>query len=71
MSYNIEYHHLQVHSTLNFSVFITLILKCAIFNLQLLVSYLTLLRMDIVGAVHRWGGQKGSPSLKCLTHVSQ
>ena len=33
-----KYYDLQVHSTLNFSFFITFTLNHAIFNLQLLVS---------------------------------
>ena len=32
-------------------------------------SALTLFRMDIFGAAHGWGDQKGHPSIKSVTHT--
>ena len=36
-----------------------------------LLMVLTLFRMGLFGAVHGWGGQKGPPSLKPVTHILQ
>ena len=49
------------------------ILSVAVFIYQIRnkTAPLTLFRMSFFGAAHGWGGQKGLPSLKSVTHILQ